>query len=540
MPRIFPMSMAHDVTYVPVGKRNSVTTRHRLAVSVEIEEAPASDFQPLLTVHGPAEVFNRVGLEPIGRLKDAVVHVVRGRDVYAPIDERHFMGTMTASLVHDRDFSVPFIRTAAENVKAEFDPSVARAVEEDGRDQTIATAHEIASNLVLVDGKMFKRVNVPFFDLRQNYRALTDVYRGDRPLFGLDVPCTEIDRILSLFDLSPDLVTCSLNKPVELGQARRALRDMLATVKLDNEASGAGLAWRISRHDMSRRIDRISTPADAAGVARDFFARFSSGPHFSDGTIPKMLLRIIEFYGAYDAPEVDRGDVALTFDTRDDKVQLVEIEGHLYRRSDPMNAAHQAMDLDINDPRPVVVDRDGAFWAKVQPPMLGYNGGGQTYYFQTLPKPGMGIALPATFGPDIAQALSRHAGREIGFPQGLTIGAGVAGLSAAYRHDEMHIVSGYALRSMGESFAATPFLEAVDSLAEAVASLQRAHADGVTVEREILDLAERGCRAIEGMPAAVRAGSLGRNFELVRSVMAAVVDTTPSLTHELDEQAPTI
>lgn len=366
MSRILDLPMTHEVTYVPAGRRNSVTSKYRLPVRVEVEEAASSEFEPLLRFNAGPDVFNAAGLEPMARLMGNVVHIVRGREVYAPIDEAHFSGIMTPSISRDRDFQVPFIRTAAERLQeqAPFLETSARSIEADGRDEAVAMAHEIAANLVFVDGKLFKRVNPPIFDLRSNYRLLTDVYQQDRPLFGLDLPCTEVGHMLPMFGLSPDLVTCSLDMPVDLAHARRALRTMLATVKMENEARGAGLAWRISRHDLSRRIDRISTPADVVSVAREFHLRFSSSPAFTDGTFPKMLLRLIEFYGSYDAKLVVPGEVALTFESRDDKVTLVEIDGHLYRRSDPMNAAHLSMDLDFEDMHPVVVDEEGILWAQ--------------------------------------------------------------------------------------------------------------------------------------------------------------------------------
>jgi len=542
MSRILDLPMTHEVTYVPAGRRNSVTSKYRLPVRVEVEEAASSEFEPLLRFNAGPDVFNAAGLEPMARLMGNVVHIVRGREVYAPIDEAHFSGIMTPSISRDRDFQVPFIRTAAERLQeqAPFLETSARSIEVDGRDEAVAMAHEIASNLVFVDGKLFKRVNPPIFDLRSNYRLLTDVYQQDRPLFGLDLPCTEVGRMLPMFGLSPDLVTCSLDVPVDLAHARRALRTMLATVKMENEARVAGLAWRISHHDLSRRIDRISTPADVVGVAREFNMRFSSSPAFTDGTFPKMLLRLVEFYASYDADVVIPGEVALTFESRDDKVTLVEIDGHLYRRSDPMNAAHQSMDLDFEDMHPVVVDQQGIFWAKVQPPMLGYNGGGQTYFFQTLPKPGMGITLPATAGSGIAAALSRHAGRDIAFPAGLTVGRGTDALSAEYRRHEMTIVSAYALQALEESFSTTPFTEVIDGLAAAVMTLRRDHDDGVAVERDLADLAERGCRAILDIPKADKVWTLEKQFDLVRSVMGAVMDTVPTQTQDMDSRAPAL
>jgi len=298
------ISMVHDMAYVPVGKRSTVEKQFRLPVRVEIEDAPAAQFKPLLRV-SDGLITRLAGdhgdvASALAANNDNPEALVRDGRVYVPVEAGRLNAPFAPGLHRSRDHDVPMLEVETRHIGGAFDDGMAREIHKDGRVDASAVAHEIASLLVNVDGKLHFQVNEPSFSFDgssvsgivqshpRRHAGMLPRYRSA----AVSIPVSDLDFALDLSGIPPIKgdVVCAVPSGAAWHEVKAQLRHVVA------QNSHATLAERISTHAINRQIDRIASSHNVLDAVRAIMRAFSR-PELREG-LQGALFPLFEYHAA--------------------------------------------------------------------------------------------------------------------------------------------------------------------------------------------------------------------------------------------------
>lgn len=299
------ISMVHEMSYVPVGKRSPVEKQFRLPVRVEVEDATLDHFQPLLRVSD--SVISQLRASQHGDVADALdannrspVDLVRDGRIYTAIDAGRLAAPFAPGLHRSRDHALPMLEAETRHLGDVFDDATARQILKDGRAEAIAAAHEIASHLVCFGDKLHFQVNEPSFSfdgssvsgiIHSHPRRHTGMLPRYRSA-SVAVPVSDLDFALRLAGVrtGDGDVVCAIQGGGAWHEVKALIRHVVA------QNSHATLAERISTHAIGRQIDRIASSRDVLDTISAVMRAFSR-PELQEG-LQGALYPLFEYHAA--------------------------------------------------------------------------------------------------------------------------------------------------------------------------------------------------------------------------------------------------